>query len=142
MDKNLTPKENKKPDMATEIGVECPQCKSTSIKWRVIPGFYDCVCRNCDAKFVVALDRVYGVIPYLRESNYQTATWAEKMKAFGLSKKPFIESLFLGSFIAFSILAVIASISYNSYLSYPFQVVAMVSLLAYLFGKLRARIYE
>ena len=134
-DNNLTPNNIDESNVATDIGVECPDCKSMHIKISfMISGFYDCKCRSCGAQFVVPIRRyVRPKFGYPRSSS----TWDEQRLLFGLNDEIFREFLPFFSFLAFSILAIVASVSMNSFLSYPFATVAIISLLIFVVGKIR-----
>jgi hypothetical protein len=61
------------------------------------------------------------------------------MDILGLNKNNIIEFLPLSFFVAFSILAIIATVSANKFLSVPFAAVAGLSFLFYVLWRIRSR---
>jgi hypothetical protein len=57
----------------------------------------------------------------------------------GFNKHNLMEFLPISAFIAFSILAIVATVSSNKFLSVPFAAVAELSFLFYVFWRIRSR---
>lgn len=113
---------------------KCPNCKSVDIKKSINWGeFYDCECNTCNAKFVIP---VMSGINYNVISNKILYVRNNMIMDY---KGNIIEFLPLSFFLAFSILAIVASVSANKFLSVPFAAIAGISLLFFLIWRIRSR---
>jgi hypothetical protein len=127
-----------KSNITDDAEFKCPNCKSVDIKKSVNWGeFYDCECRSCKAKFVIPVMSGinYNIIGnktlYVRNNMV--------MDILGLNKNNIQEFLPISAFMAFSILAIVATVSANKFLSVPFAALAGLSLLFYVLWKIRSR---
>jgi hypothetical protein len=136
MDSNLN---SDKSNIIEDSEFKCPNCKSEDVKKSInwVGDFYDCECRSCKTKFVIPImgGFNYNVIGnkklYIRNS--------KGIDFFGLNKDNLMEFLPISAFMAFSILAIVATVSANKFLSVPFAAVAGLSFLFYVFRRIRSR---
>ncbi|MBN1683733.1 hypothetical protein JW865_09310 [Candidatus Bathyarchaeota archaeon] len=122
-----------------DTGIECPNCKSSNVKLEIlnVGALYDCTCKECGERFTTPI-KGYLNFKEFRYSAYVEPFETKQERKWALQISDVVHRELLPAVLAlcFTVLSLIATVSMNSYLAYPFGGVAFIFWVWYLVRKI------